>query len=222
MLTIRMKRNAFRVLATLAFAAAPAFASAIYVDSFETVGGLPFSCGTGCSYSTALPDWGGTATSLGQMRPGITAGLFTTLSDGATSAWSNGGTITQTLNFVVGTGTVYTLLVDMGLRADNGSFESSADLKINGNIISALPVLGAPAPGGWATYKATYTGNAIDAAALAHITIELKSVGVVGDVTRQGNFDNVRLDGVPEPASFLLIGSALLALKAFRRRRPIA
>src|ERR1035437_401014 len=157
------------------------------------------------------------------MRPGITAGLVTALSDGATSAWSNGGTITQTLNFVVGTGTVYTLLVDMGLRADNGSFESSADLKINGNIISALPVLGAPAPGGWATYKATYTGNALDAAAGAHIIIELNSVGLDAQgVNHQGNFDNVRLDGVPEPASFLLIGSALLALKAFRRRRPIA
>ena len=92
---------------------------------------------------------------------------------------------------------------------------------LNGGAHTIFALGTAPTLGNWSTFTTpTYLGTAADAGAT--ITIELKSVGVVDGVTHQGNFDNVRLDGVPEPASFLLIGSALLALKAFRRRRPIA
>jgi len=224
MLTSTIKRNAFRVVATLAFAAAPAFASLIPVNnfSFETVpvGGFPIACTGTCVCSlAAIPGWGGTAVVRGEAQYGTTNGRFTSLSsDGTpTSAFSNDGIISQTLGFTVGVGTVYTLLVDIGERV-NGGVGGQADLRINGTPYIATPVAGLPSSGGWAIYKATYTGNATDAAAGASITIELQNI----NPNYQANFDNVQLTGVPEPASFLLIGSALLALKAFRRRRPIA
>ena len=92
----------------------------------------------------------------------------------------------------------------------------------NGGAHTTILAAGtAPDLGKWSTFTLMYLGTAADAGAT--ITIELKnSLGVVGNVTHQGNFDNVQLSAVPEPASFLLIGSALLALTAFRRRRPIA
>ena len=243
MLSIEMKRNAFRVLATLAFAAAPAFASPIFVNnfSFETYPVLDgVGCPSPCAYDTgAIPGWPATAgittnTISGQIQPGGLAGtipdaLFNTLSDGVTSAYSNGPTLSQQVGATVGVGTVYTLLVDIGQRMDSGSgsYGGSADLLIgatagNGGAHTTILAAGtAPDLGKWSTFTLMYLGTAADAGAT--ITIELKnSLGVVGNVTHQGNFDNVQLSAVPEPASFLLIGSALLALTAFRRRRPIA
>lgn len=228
MLTSTIKRNAFRVLATLAFAAAPAFASMIIVNnfSFETppIGGFPTNCGTGCNYSTAaIPDWGGTAGVAGQWQTG---GLFISAdpAGGPTSAFVNDHLISQTVGETVSAGLVYTLLVDIGLRTDSGSFAGTADLLIGGSSPHTIAATGlAPTLGGWSTFTATYIGSAADAG--ASITIELRSAGIdPNGIQHQGNFDNVRLDPdpVPEPASFLLIGSALLALKAFRRRRPIA
>jgi hypothetical protein len=236
MLTSTIKRNAFRVVATLAFAAAPAFASLIPVNnySFET---YPLLNGTGCTAPCAydigaIPGWPATAGISGQMQPGGLAGttpdaLFLTLSDGVTSAYSNGPTISQQVGATVGVGTAYKLSVAIGQRLDSGSYGGSADLLIGATALNGGPhtiLAGGTAPdsGKWSTFTtATYFGSVADAGAT--ITIELKSVGVDAQgVTHQGNFDNVRLDGVPEPASFLLIGSALLALKAFRRRRPIA
>src|ERR1035437_13605 len=222
MLTSTIKRNAFRVLATLAFAAAPAFASPIYVDnySFETppIGGFPTNCGTGCNYSTAaIPGWSGTAVSAGQWQTG---GLYISAdpAGGPTSAFVNDHLISQTVGPTVSAGLVYTLLVDIGLRTDGG-FGGTADLLINGHTYFATGTT--PNPGNWSQFTATYTGLAADVG--KPITIELRGQGVDAQgVNHQGNFDNVQLSGVPEPASFLLIGSALLALKAFRRRRPIA
>jgi hypothetical protein len=242
MLTKRMKWNAFAVLLTLALAAAPGFASPITVAnfSFETLpgGGLPISCntgtGTGCSFdlpsvAAAIPSWtANDPTVSGQLQPGTPAnGFFNTLSNGPTSAYVNAptvgqGMISQTVLPVVALGVTYTLLVDIGARLDTtfAIFNGSADLLINGNVIAATGLT--PVVGTFGTFTATYTGLAADVGDA--ITIQLRSNG------RQGNFDNVRLSdstvptgaGVPEPASFLLIGSALLALTAIRRRHPKA
>ena len=241
MLTSTIKRNAFRVLATFAFAAAPAFASMIIVNnfSFETYPVLDGGgCPSPCAYDTgAIPGWPATAgittnTISGQIQPGGLAGtipdaLFNTLSDGVTSAHSNGPTLSQQVGATVGVGTAYKLSVAIGQRLDSGSYGGSADLLIGATALNGGPhtiLAGGTAPdsGKWSTFTtATYFGSVADAGAT--ITIELKnSLGVVGNVTHQGNFDNVQLSAVPEPASFLLIGSALLALTAFRRRRPIA
>lgn len=183
--------------------------------SFETLppGGLPLgSCGTGCAYSaTSIPGWtnGG---SSGQFQPGTQDGNtshFTTLSDGITSAYSNDGTISQTVGATVQTGVVYTLMVDLGWRNDT-AFGASADLLINGITYAATGLT--PVQGNWSTYTATYTGLSADNG--KSITIELRTSGA------QGNFDNVSLsDNVPEPAFTWILGLCLTGLGALRRRR---
>jgi hypothetical protein len=211
------------LVATIACASAPAFASPIAVSnySFETlpVGGLPFTlCGPGCSYSAgAIPGWNLTGAG-GQFQPGAVVGgnYFTSLSDGPTNAYDDteGGIISQTVLPTVVLGQAYLLQVDIGFRLDE-RFYGTADLLINGNRYDAVGVT--PDPGTFATFAANYTGLLADVGQT--ITIELRSTGP------QANFDNVRLDALateapgtaPEPASFLLIGSAMLAIGARRR-----
>src|SRR5579872_6478929 len=102
--------------------------------SFETLpsGGLPNSCsGTGCAYSVgAIPDWTVSGSSR-QFQPGA-GPYFNSLPDGPTSAYSNGGVISQTVGDTVQAGVTYTLMVDLGYRTD-AAFDGSADLLINGN-----------------------------------------------------------------------------------------
>jgi hypothetical protein len=202
---------------TLAFAST-AFATSIFVNnsSFETlpVGGLPIAGYAGGVYSIApIPGWvnGGTS---GQFQPGtVPNAYYNTLDLGPTEAYTNGGTISQTVGATVQVGVVYTLLVDLGARLDEG-FASVADLLINGNRYVAT---GTPLLGGFATFTATYTGLVADAG--DSITIELSDPTGTG----QGNFDNVRLSNnlssVPEPATWFtcLAGLAIGALRMWGR-----
>ena len=106
--------------------ASAAWAAPITVNnpSFEILpaGGLPFGCGTGCSFSGgSIPGWSTSGTGLGQFQPGVHLGnltLFNSLSDGPTSAYSNSGPISQTVGATVQAGVIYTLLVDIGDRND--------------------------------------------------------------------------------------------------------
>ena len=236
MLTTIMKSNAIRVLAILALVAIPAFASPIFVNnfSFEQVTGgvtLPSSCGGNCAVSNGnvLPilGWTGSATGpWGQWQPGSAANGFWSVGPnpdqvpaggaGPTVAYVQGGTISQSFVLpTINSTWMYTMQVDIGDRKDFGvaGFLGTADLKIcaGASCTTILATGTAPAVGGFSTYTATYLATAADSGKT--LTIELNSTGA------QGNFDNVRLDAVPEPASFLLIGSALLALSAIRRRR---
>lgn len=184
---------------------------AVSNSSFETLGGggLPFLCGTACSFSVdgVIPGW--TVTSSGSLfRPGPPANTayFNSVPDGTTTAYTDGGSISQTVAAVVQLGVVYTLSVDVGVRKDLGVDPGTEALIINGNTILATGVL--PTAGNWSTFTATYTGLAADVGTA--ITIRLASAGV------EGNFDNVRLsDNVgsttPEPASSVLMGLAALA-----------
>ena len=220
MSTNTMKSTAIRVLAILALVAIPAFASPIYVNNFSFEDSLPsttagVNCGLGCTvWAGAIPGWTG---GDGRFQPGSPANphYFTTApTNGATLAFSQGGTISQVVAPTVQAGLLYTLQVDIGWRADPGQgFDGSADLLIGGVSCGAscLAVGVTPTKGNWSTFTATYIGTVADVGKT--ITLELQSSGP------QGDFDNVRLDAVPEPASLLLIGSALLGLGALRRRR---
>src|ERR1700730_11399182 len=167
----------------------PATADTLAVNnaSFETLptGGLPAPCGLACAFSSGpIPGWTNSV-NAGQFQPGTQAGnhtYFNTLSDGTTSAYSNGGSITQTVADTVLVGVIYTMQVDLGFRNDT-PFAGSADLLING--IQYFATGTTPIRGNWSTFTATYTGLASDAGKA--ITIELNSSGL------QGNFDNVRL-----------------------------
>lgn len=189
--------------------------------SFETLpaGGLSFACGTGCSFSAgvgAIPGWTNSATG-GEFQPGEptnTTFFNVRASDGTpTIAYTDSGTISQVVGATVQTGVVYILLVDIGRRNDV-AFDGTADLLINGVRYAAIGT--APSAGNWATFTATYTGLTADAG--KSITIELNTTGMEGD------FDNVRLSdntgtATPEPGTLMLMGSGLLGLAGFVRRR---
>lgn len=176
-------------------------------------------CGIGCSYSNApIPGWAITGTT-GQFQPGTNAGNFTyfnTLSDGITSAYSNGGTISQTVGAAVTLGLTYVLQVDLGLRNDLPS-TAIAGLLINGNLISAVGP--APTKGNWSTFTATYTALAADVG--KPITIRLISTGI------QGNFDNVRLadslgdngGAIPEPATATVFALGIAGIFTYTKRK---
>src|ERR1017187_6125472 len=173
MLTTRMKWNAVRLIAILALAAAPGFATTIFAVTnwnFETLpaGGLPTCVAQGCYDIGAIPGWGGTAVVRGQITP--TALILAAPPAGPTIAFSNDGIISQTVaGATVGLGTVYTLTVDIGHRLDGG-MGGSADLLINGTPHYATGVdLG---PGLWSVFTATYTGSSADVG--SSITIELR------------------------------------------------
>jgi hypothetical protein len=222
-------RIGFPILAGALLSAPASYANPITVNnaSFETLPGggpLPFGCGTGCAYSesdiaaTTIPDWTVTGNVYGQFQPGppTTLTYFDTVPDGITIAYTNGGSISQTVGSTVVVGVVYTLLVSVGVRNDEPDPGTEA-LVVNGNTYLAT---GTPAsPGHWSTYTATYTGLAGDLGDA--ITIQLASPGA------QGDWDNVQLSsatsasGVPEPASGLLVGLGALALAGIVRHKRV-
>jgi hypothetical protein len=179
--------------------------------------GLSHACGTGCFFSVGLiPDWNSSAPlSSGQFQPGTQDGNFrnfSALSNGITSAYSNGRSsiISQTVGATVEVGVPYVLMVDLGQRNNFFlGFRASADLLING--VKYMATGTPPTRGHWSTFTATYTGLSKDVG--DSITIQLNGNGA------QANFDNVRLDAVPEPSFYGVVGIGLAGLLAFARRK---
>jgi hypothetical protein len=215
-------RAGLPVLVLTVALAANCYASPIFVSnfSFETLpaGGLPLGgCGVGCAYNAGLiPSWTVTGT-VGEFQPGPPAntGFFNSVPDGITIAYTNGGTISQTVVPVVQLGVTYTLMVDVGVRKDAPDPGTEA-LVINGTSHFAVGVLATG--GNWSTFTATYTGLAADVGKPITIMLAANSA--------QGDWDNVRLAdstgaAVPEPASGALMGVALLACAGLllRKRR---
>jgi hypothetical protein len=201
-------------LATASLLATGAQASAIFVDnaSFETLnpGAVHNACsGAGCFFTVdSIPGWTNSGNS-GQFT-NASPGYFNFIPDGVTVAYSNNNPISQTVSALAQAGTTYTLLVDFGFRNDTGDLAGMA-LVVGDHTVAGTgtPLLNSR---DWSTYTASYTATADDAG---------KAIGIVLDTTgAQGDWDNVRLSAVPEPASWALMLTGFFGLGgALRARR---
>jgi PEP-CTERM motif len=221
-----------------------AFATVVPVvdPSFETLpsGGLPANCGPSCQFDQGVAPQGwmftpGTTNPgfFGQLQPGSgPAGspplprYFNYVPDGITVAWSDeaGSIISQQIaGQTVNLGDTYTLTVYIGARGDIGGngFNGGADLVLGSTMCAAAGLQ--PSPGNWSLYTATCsTTNPLDAN--QPIIIQLNDTGTTL-LGAQADFDNVQLTdslntaATPEPASFFLMGSGLLAMGGILRRR---
>jgi hypothetical protein len=219
-----MKSSAIRVLATLALAAVPGFASPIYVSNFSfesPVAGLG-GCGTNCLSGNVaiIPSWTASVAGHSGIFDVTGAGTYwndvgVQAADGPQSAYVYTGsstspdTLSQTVAPLAVAGWMYTLQVDIGQRLDKPGYIGTADLLIGST--QHFVTCGTALSGGFVDCTTSYMATAADNGQA--ITVELSANAL------QGNFDNVRLDAVPEPASFFLIGSALFVLSSLRRRR---
>ena len=204
--------------------------------SFETLpaGGLPFSCTnpTGCSFSQDLiPNWTETATGssvFGQIRPGVSSGntsAFNTVPDGLTVAYVTGsGDLSQLLTTNLVAGLTYTLQVDIGMLKSGviASTQVGIELLAGSTVIASAN--GNPTAGNWTAVTATYNSPVADALAGQALSIVLVQVGASG--VSQGDFDKVGLSNnlgttAPEPASFALVGLALVLVVFGSRRRVL-
>jgi hypothetical protein len=135
---------------------------------------------------------------------------------GTDAVFSNGAAqFEQTLGTTITLGMQYTLTVAVGYR-DVGTFDFGGfrlELLAGGNVVATTGNVASTPLGTFTDSSLTYTAQAGDSGALGIRLINLGN-GSNGQIA---DFDNVRLDAVPEPSSAVLAGLAGLAL--FLRRR---
>src|SRR5215471_8697464 len=136
-------RNRFLIAAMigLCLLGGTAYADNIAVNnaSFEATNPLNIGCGTGCAYNYGpIPGWS-TSGPSGSFQPGS---FFSSVPDGNIVAFSNTGSISQTLAASVLANTVYTLTVFVGDRTDhlNGLYTLSLDTILNGVLTTLCSV----------------------------------------------------------------------------------
>jgi hypothetical protein len=202
--------------------AAPAWADITVLNpSFETVDPIvglntPCTIPLNCSFNFGpIPDW--TLTGLGGSWHTSSAFINLPLADGHIVAYSNGGTISQTLTgTLLIPNTTYTLSVDIGHRLDDGFVTTyTIALYAGGTFLKDLSGSNGVIPiGTFADETLTFTTDAT--VAPGDLRIVLSSAG------QQTDFDNVRLTAtslIPEPSSLSLLAAGLgLLFFVFRRR----
>jgi hypothetical protein len=204
----------FAFLSILVFGsvAAPTWADVVPVKnaSFETTSSL-IACGPGCFYNLGpIPDW--TTAGTGDAGSWQPTSAYPA-PDGKFIAYSNGGTISQTLAASLTPNTAYTLSVDIGHRPDGLEAGYTIALYAGSKLLDSLSGSNGAIPiGTFADETLSFMSDA--AVAPGNLRIVLTSAGP------QVDFDDVRLmTGAPEPASLslLAVGCGLM-LFVFRRR----
>ncbi len=196
---------------------------AVFNSSFE----IPYCAGT-VDPVTCMPDnW------TVNDPPGVFSGTFRPLStawdtipDGVQVAFSNGGTLTQTLAASIAADTTYTLSVWVSQRWSAGSFLPEIQL-LGGS--TAVITMSNSNPGGltptqnhdgtytWEDWSMSWTSPTSGPLIGQTLSIVLGSHSLVGIDATQTDFDNVSLTANPEPGMFVLVAGGLIGLGIRRR-----
>lgn len=129
------------------------------------------------------------------------------------------GAISQSLLAFYDANTVYTLTFDVGWRTNHDNASSfQVDLLAGGSSV-ATKVGTSASQGLWETHSLTFANGS----GFLSDNIEIKFAKVGGD---QVLIDNVSLSSsssvnTPEPASMLLLGTGLIGLAGYGRRRKV-
>ena len=204
----------FLCILVLGFTTSPAFADNITIQnaSFEMANSFPYSSpGFGVWNNGPIPYWTTTGVA-GSWQPGPAA--FSSVPNGSTVAYSNGGFIFQTLGVSLLANTTYTLSVDIGHRLDGLVSNYALSLFAGGTVLNSLAGSNGLIPiGTFADESFSFTSGA---------SVPSGSLSIIlGSAGPQTDFDNVRLVAtpVPEPGSLALLAAGLgFAFFVFRRR----
>ncbi|WOB68165.1 PEP-CTERM sorting domain-containing protein [Microcystis aeruginosa] len=179
-----------------------------FISSTGSVGGWTFTGGQqGFADPVAAHNAGG---SWYGSSPGI-------IPDGNQIAWSNGGTISQTLSGTLQTNTVYTLSAFVGNRLSVNFPGYSIGLYAGGNLLASNSGV-TPADGTFAPVTVSYTSGISVTPGQA---LEIRLTSLSG-FQAQTNFDNITLDAasIPEPSAILgLLGFGLLGIASKLRQK---
>jgi hypothetical protein len=213
-------------LSIVCFTSLPLYADstiAVQNASFETTNPLTIPCaGPGtCAYNLGpIPGWTTTG-DAGSWQP--SSSYFNLpLPDGNIVAYSNSGTISQTLTGIsVLPNSSYMLSVFVGNRLDGFNNTYSIALDAGSTVLCSFSASSATiAPGTFADETCSYHSGSL--VPFGDLSIVLTTGGP------QSDFDKVSLTtSVPEPSSLVLIGSGLIfmvLLLAYSKRRqfPLA
>jgi hypothetical protein len=154
---------------------------------------------------------------IGHNSGGSWYGPSPTIPNGNQVAWSNGGTISQTLSATLQTNTVYTLGAFVGNRLSLNFPGYNIGLYAGGNLLASNSGV-TPADGTFAPVTVSYTSG-ISVTPGQALEIRLTSQTVTN---AQTNFDLITLDAasIPEPSAILgLLGFGLLGIASKLRQK---
>ena len=205
------------MLLTFLFLSPYAFAIPVTVEnwSFESSSGTEHPGNQGTWYNGDIAGWDHS----GDAYWGVWAptGPWYTMDvhDGDSIGYLNEGSIRQTTNHLVKANNVFSLSLDIGNRSDIPFPEYSVNLVAGNTILDSGSVL--PGEGLFSNLTLSYTVLEGDLNIGRLLGIEIASGGA------QLNFDNMHLSNdavpTPEPATMLLLGSGLVGLAGFGRKK---